>query len=546
MWHLSMADSTTTTAPDAVPEVDHSLSWWQERQLPLLAATENSGVVLVVGGSDGSAALRCSVILPLLLLQHDWAPQRVHRHQPQTHILVALETRTASDSAAAAAREWGGGRYASCISTHKSIVSSSTQNSSSPPRLVYLTTRQLLQRILQQPLLSNCCVVALEVSLQHGFSTELLLPLLRKVRRKKPALRVLLLLPPAAVQPQWTLQLAQFFASNEDAARPDAAIIPYSSVKALEAAAQQQQEFQLRFFTPKSSRWDVKQKEPKARPQQQQKRELSISSSDSGEQAAAVPFTQASGNAESLECSSRNSRTRSSSVSCVSSDEVVVLGVTAGQPRTPRGRPAKRKKAKSKDKKLQQRLRKIQKKLKKMNSSSNGAKSSRSSANVNISGFSPEQAACIERTDTQADAEPPKRFLYSTSHATEPLFGRNSDSEASSAATARSATELETQGGTASAPPREEPPKSHEGLSGTRAESPPLTASLHEESFISKGNLSSVSIISVALPTKRVAVRYLKNATPNFVGAAAAVGEQQPPVQPYASSTTFKFFLCGR
>ncbi|OEH78124.1 helicase associated domain-containing protein [Cyclospora cayetanensis] len=305
-----------------------SLRWWQQQQLPLLASVERSGVVLILGGADGSAAPRCSVLLPLLLLQHEWAPQQSLQQQ---HIIVALETSAAVDSAAAAARAWGANCYASCIHTTKGSTRSRT-----PPRVIYLTTRQLFQRLLQQPLLPGCCIAALEVSLLHGFSTELLLPLLRKVRQRRPTLRLLLLLPPASIQPQWALQLGEFFADTKDAAAPEAAAVsPRGALEVLRAAVLRQQQLLMRLLQPKSKRWDVKVAQRSAtREDEQAQRQRSSSVSEVQETAAPSEVPEVP-------------------------DPIELLGISEGQERSASGGPSKRKKVKTKEKRrLQQRLRK--------------------------------------------------------------------------------------------------------------------------------------------------------------------------------------------
>ncbi|CDJ26848.1 helicase associated domain-containing protein, putative [Eimeria mitis] len=512
----SAASSSAAASPaaDTYASEGPSLNWWQQRQLPVLASAENSGVVLLLGGAEGSAALRCSVLLPLLLLQHGWAPQPTHNPWEQQHILVAVETSSSADSAAAAAKAWGGGCYASWVATHKGILRSSrsaSKDSISPPRLVYLTTRQLLQRLLQQPLLPGCCVAAVEVSLQHSFSTELLLPLLQKVRQKRPSLRLLLLLPPASVQPHWALQLTEFFAGGEDPEAPGTGVMPQGALDVLRAAVQQQQELLLRFLTPKGGRWDVKHQQQKHSARQQIKGQRpSPGSHVRATATTTTPPPQAVENVELLEISSRSSRrsSRSSSnVSCIASDEVMVLGVTTAQDHDTHGRFSKRKKTKRKDKKkLQQRLRKVQRKLEKF--------SSNSAINRNLVGG---EAVCIQ-TDTLDASRRPAQFVHEASHAVHPEG--SSGEEASPVRRDDSSLDVEARGDGAAEAPKCTQPKcitpeaSATSLRGQRCPG---------GSSASKTRLLAVSVLSLAPPTHPVAVRYLKKPTSNFVRAAAAV-----------------------
>lgn len=499
------------------------LNWWQQRQLPVLASAENSGVVLLLGGAEGSAALRCSVLLPLLLLQHGWAPQTTHCPSQQQHILVALETSSSVDSAAALAKAWGGGCYASCITTHRSILrgnSSLNKEGSSPPRIVYLTAKQLLQRLLQQPLLPGCCAAAVEVSLLHSFSTELLLPLLQKVHQKRPALRLLLLLPPAGVQPYWALQLAEFFAAGDDPAAPGAAVMPQGSLEVLRAAAQQQ-ELLLRFLTPRGGRWDVKHRHHKQKMQQEVKDMRLSLGANSGAAATAKPsLPHAINSIELLEITSsstsRSSRS-SSGVSCISSDEVMVLGVTVAQGQGPQGRLCKRKKPKRKDKKkLQQRLSKIQRKLDKICSSTKSG----STRNLLAEG-----AICMQ-TDTLAAARGQAQFVDEASHAVQPEG--SSGEEASPVRRAESSPHMTEGDDEATEKPSCPQPLRfcrHTNHSKSSVPAmPPMAHGSPEASPVTKGSLSTVTVLSLTPPTQPVAIRYLKSPTPNYIRTAAAVG----------------------
>lgn len=545
-----MADYTSAaTLPTAAAEGTDaaegpSLNWWQQRQLHVLASAENSGVVLLLGGAEGSAPLRCSVLLPLLLLQHGWAPQPTHHSWQQQHILVALETSSSAESAAAAAKVEGGGCYASCVTTHKSILGSSSginRDCSSPPRLIYLTTRQLLQRLLQQPLLPGCCMAAVEVSLQHSFSTELLLPLLHKVRQKRPALRLLLLLPPAAVQPHWALQLAEFFATGEDSVALGAAVMPQGAVGALRAAAQQQQELLLRFLAPRGGRWDVKHQKQKQRQQQQVMTRQSSLSPFRKPAEAMTPPAHAAGGIELLEISSGSSTSRSNSssnsVSCVSSDEVMVLGVTVAQGDNSRRISKRKKTVKKGKKKLQQRLRKVRRKLEKISNSS----SKKENKGNRLVG----EAVCL-RTDTLADSSRPAQFLHEASHAVHPEG--SSSEEASPVRRAKPSPGLTVRNDEAAEASSRQKPFELSRNTSSHMTQQLTTSPVAEESFKtfppSKRSLSAVSILSLAPPTHPVAVRYLKTPTPNFIRTAAAVGGllQQlllpPKVSPFVASVS--------
>ncbi|CDI75560.1 helicase associated domain-containing protein, putative [Eimeria praecox] len=515
------AAAAVAGAADADAAEGPSPSWWQQRQLSILASTENSGVVLLLGGAEGSSALRCSVLLPPLLLQHGWAPQPTHSPWKQQHILVALETSPSADSAAAAAKAWGGGCYASYITTHRSILSSSSSSSkgcSSSPRVVYLTTRQLLQRLLHQPLLPGCCIVAVEVSLQHSFSTELLLPLLHKVHQKRPSLRLLLLLPPAAIQPHWALQLAEFFAAGEDPTAQGAAVMPQGALEALQDVALQKQKLKLRFLTPRGGRWDVRHHQQKRRPQQQVKEQRTLPGPDVRATATATKLPlHAIDNVELLEISSSSSRRSSrSSASCISDDEVTVLGITVAEGLGLHGRLSKRKRPKRKyKKKLQQRLKKVQRKLERIDSTSR---------NANSHSLQAEEATGIQ-TDTLAAPRQPTQFVNEASHAG--YREGSSGEEASPVRRAKPSPDLVAGDyGVAKMPVSPQPFKlctstNHNTSEG--ASTDPRGQGPHEASPVASGPLSSVSVLSLTPPTQPVAVRYLKSPTPNFIRTAAAI-----------------------
>ncbi|KAL8273656.1 hypothetical protein Esti_002478 [Eimeria stiedai] len=553
-----MGGPLDTAAETASAAEEGPLTWWQRLQLPLLAATETSGVVLVLGGADGSAELRFSVLLPLLLLQHNWAAQQ-QQPQQQQHIVVALETQAGVDSAETAAKAWGGGCYAPVIR------SSSSSSRAARPRLLYLTTHQLLQRMLQQPLLPGCSVAAVEVSLQHGFGTELLLPLLQRVKTKRPYLRLLLLLPPAAIEPHWALHLARFFAADTPGSR-EAAVTPQGVLDTLAAAARQRQQHLLRLLTPSKGRWDLRAQQQRQRQQQQQqqqqvkqqvKRQRSSSALNGEEEGAAAPAVAAgvpsdieilSSSSSSRKSSSRRRRkgsSSSSSVSCVSADEVILLKVSEGA-----GGPAiKRKKNKEKEKrKITKRLRKIQRKLRKLNNNSNSS-SSNSSSSSRGTNVSPRGAPWVLTHDSEEGVElllaSPRRFLEEHSHGTgAPLVSSGDEAAATPtkcAAAARSFSPTARKAGPPAASPAagvgspkgapkgpsEEVPalgeRPQKGPSKGPPEGPsegpprgPLWRPL-------EGPPRSVCVVGASPLTHRVSVRYLKRPTPNFVRAAASV-----------------------
>ncbi|CDJ47437.1 helicase associated domain-containing protein, putative [Eimeria brunetti] len=541
---VSVASAAAAGGPAADVAECPCLNWWKQQHLTILASAESSGVVLLLGGAEGSTALRCSVLLPLLLLQHRWAPPPSRSPWQQQHILVALETSSSADSAAAAAKAWGGGCYASCVTTHKGIIRGSSRNRkecSSPPRVVYLTTRQLLQRLLLQPRLPGCCVAAVEVSLQHSFSTELLLPLLQKVRQRRPALRLLLLLPPAAVQPHWALQLAEFFAAGEDPASPGAAVAPQGALEVLRAAAQQQKGLMLRLKAPRGGRWDVKHQQRGKKSQQQIREQLpSPGSHVSATAPAATLPPRAIDNIELLEVSSSGSSRSSSVVSCISSDEVMVLGVGVAQGRGRHGRHSKRKKTKKDKKRLQQRLRKIQRKLEKVSGSS-------SSRSTNSGSLLVEETVCVQ-TDALDASRAPAQFVHDASHAVHPE--ESSGEEASPGRRANLSPELAAGGGSEATPETSSCPHPLRHFGSTNYSTSEAAATHNKGQASSEAlstarkHLSAISVLSVAPPTKPVAVRYLESPTPNFIRAAAAVGGLLHLLQPPTVAITVALPCC--
>lgn len=498
-------------------EEDPSLDWWHRLQLPLLAAIEASGTILLLGGADGSCALRCSVLLPMLMLQHGWAPQQHQQLLQQQHIIVALETRAAAESAAAAGKDWGGGFYASCIARNWSDRSSSSRRSFRH-RLLYLTTQQLLQWLLQEPLLPGCCAIAVEVSLQHGFCTELLLPLLQRVRQRRPLMRLLLLLPPGWIAPQWALHLAAFFAAANDASAAEAAVTPQGALEALRNAVEQQQQHLEQFLNPIRGRLDVQQQEQQQQQQKHAKRQRSSSLSEADDAAAAAATPDASGAPMFVESLSSNSRSRSSSssgsdVSCVSVDEVVVLRVSSP--------PPKRKNKKQHKRQLKERLQKIQRKLKKLINSTGTATSSTS------------RSRGMPLLDTEGPLGAPRRFLGENTHASRaPSIGSTDETRAAVSPATEAAPDPETH---SRAPHPLEGPSDGTGAPPPQPpERGPLEGPLFPVKEGEKKALSSVCIVGVCPPAHRVSIRYLKKPTANFVRAAASIGQLQLLLLPVA------------
>ncbi|WFD08485.1 RNA helicase [Malassezia vespertilionis] len=144
----------------------------------LLYLVEQHGVVIVVGHTGSGKTTQ----IPQYLLEAGWAAdgRQIVCTQPRRVAATSVAARVAQEMGVRVGEEVGYAvRFENCTDPQRT-------------RLKYVTPGLLFRECMQDPLLSRYSVVMVDEAHERGVYTDLLIAVLKKIQRKRPALRILL------------------------------------------------------------------------------------------------------------------------------------------------------------------------------------------------------------------------------------------------------------------------------------------------------------------------------------------------------------------
>ncbi|KAF8332542.1 P-loop containing nucleoside triphosphate hydrolase protein [Amanita rubescens] len=144
----------------------------------LLFSVERYGVTIIVGQTGSGKTTQ----LPQYLMEAGWANEGnvIACTQPRRVAATSVSTRVAVEMGVLLGQEVG-----------YTIRFEDVSNKDST-RILYMTDGMLFRQVMLDPLLSRYSVVMIDEAHERGIYTDLLLGILKKIRRKRPSLRVII------------------------------------------------------------------------------------------------------------------------------------------------------------------------------------------------------------------------------------------------------------------------------------------------------------------------------------------------------------------
>ncbi|GHJ87867.1 hypothetical protein NliqN6_4269 [Naganishia liquefaciens] len=196
------------TAPPSLTSQRTRLPIYKHRE-KLLYCVEKYGVVIVVGQTGCGKSTQ----LPQYLHEAGWSGEN--------HVIACTQPRrvAATSVAARVAEEMGS------VLGDEVGYSIRFEDLSNPQRtrVKYLTDGMLFRETMVDPLLSRYSVIMIDEAHERGAYTDLLLGLLKKIRRKRPELRIII--SSATIDAEDFLEYFNINADSADRSKDDAIIV---------------------------------------------------------------------------------------------------------------------------------------------------------------------------------------------------------------------------------------------------------------------------------------------------------------------------------